>query len=197
LLALLVLAGAVLAAPGARTAVARLFGLPGIAFVDRAGLPTARPAPAGLALGLGRRILLPSPSHVGLPDEVYLDNTRLGGQVTVVYRARQGLPAAGSTGVGLLLTEYVAAPQQESAFMGKSIQPGTTVQEVTVNGALGFWISGHPHYVWTFDPATNAPVQQTLRLANNTLLWQQDGLSLRVECALPEEQALRIAASIR
>jgi hypothetical protein len=38
---------------------------------------------------------------------------------------------------------------------------------------------------------------ETVRLADDVLLWQRAGLVLRLESALPKAAALRIAASVR
>jgi len=38
---------------------------------------------------------------------------------------------------------------------------------------------------------------ETLRLAGNTLIWEQDGVTFRLEAQVSREDALRIAASFR
>ena len=39
--------------------------------------------------------------------------------------------------------------------------------------------------------------QDTLRLAGNTLVWEQDGVTMRLEAQVTKEQALRIAGTFR
>src|SRR5258706_473451 len=83
------------------------------------------------------------PAALGGPDEVYFSGRFADGKVTLLYRARAGLPEAPTTGVGLLLTEFRATTNQE--FLQKMLGPGTTIESVTVNGEQGFWVAGAPH----------------------------------------------------
>ena len=49
-----------------------------------------------------------------------------------------------------------------------------------------------------FVPAgAGNPQAETLRLAGNTLLWEQDGVTFRLEAQVSRDDALRIAASFR
>jgi hypothetical protein len=204
LLALALLAGAVLAlSPGTRTAMAQWLRLHGIVLFYA---PSVRvPAPTGTHLGLGRRLTLAAaqahvPYHIlkpgirslGAPDEVYVRRLVAGDQVALVYRARRGLPRAKATGVGLLLAEVPGS----SPVAGKFVEPGTRVYVVTVNGLQGYWITGKPHLFGYIDDK-GVFRMETARLAGNVLLWERDGLVLRLESALPEAAALRIAASVR
>ncbi len=165
------------------------------------------PTPVGEKLRLGERldlaearrrvafaILLPTLPELGVPDEIYLATPPRGSQVALVYRARPGVLRASATGVALLLTELQG--DLEPNFLGKGIGPGTRLQEVTVNGRPGYWLEGAPHVFFYRDPAGEV-VQETLRLAGNTLLWEENGLTLRLEGDLTRDEALRIAGSLR
>lgn len=211
--------------PSARTAVAERLGLRGvkITYVPTApaptpASPTGAPVPVEVHLGLGEpltlaeaparvpyRVLLPSLPDLGPPDQVFVTQVVPGGQVALVYRPRPGIPdttEAGvrprpglpGTGVGILLTQFRGdfAPE----FLGKGIGPGTRLEQVTVNGAPGYWIEGQPHALFYRD-ANGEIHDDRVRLAGNTLLWEQDGLTLRLESALTREEALRIAESVR
>jgi hypothetical protein len=70
------------------------------------------------------------------------------------------------------------------------------VDEVVVNGGSGFWLEGRPHFFFYRD-ATGAVRQETLRLAGNTLLWQQGEITFRLEAEQSRDAALRIASSLR
>jgi hypothetical protein len=94
--------------------------------------------------------------------------------------------------VGLLLTEFPGS----SPVADKFVEPGTRVDVVTVNGMQGYWITGKPHLFGYVDDK-GVSRMETVRLAGNVLLWERDGLVLRLELALPEAATLRIAASVR
>ncbi|HWC41363.1 MAG TPA: DUF4367 domain-containing protein, partial [Actinomycetota bacterium] len=68
--------------------------------------------------------------------------------------------------------------------------------EVTVGGQPGYWFSGEPHFFTYQDARGNLREEQT-RLAGNTLIWQRGDLTLRLEGELSQEEALRIAESMR
>jgi hypothetical protein len=81
-------------------------------------------------------------------------------------------------------------------FVRKFAEPATRIRSARVNGGAGLWLAGHPHVVVLLD-SRGRPQQETLRLAGNTLLWNQRGLALRLEGARNLRAALRIAASVR
>jgi hypothetical protein len=116
-----------------------------------------------------------------------------GGRVDLVYRARSGLPASPFTDAGLLITEFRGQPTPE--FLKKVAVMGV-VKEVTVGGQPGYWFSGEPHFFTYQDARGNLREEQT-RLAGNTLIWQRGDLTLRLEGELSQEEALRIAESMR
>jgi RNA polymerase sigma factor (sigma-70 family) len=166
-------------------------------------------APVGRGLGLGEPVdleaararvgfapLLPALPRLGPPDEVYADanDDAAGARLTLLYRPTQSLPAVGSTGVGLLVTELRSAADR-NVPLAKQLGPNTRLQEVQVNGGRGYWIEGQAHVVLLRD--RNGVVREdTIRLAGNTLLWEQGELTLRVELAGTKEEALRIATSM-
>lgn len=202
-LALLAVAvGAVFAVPSARTAILEFLGLKGVTIERVVTLPQV-PEAADLALGLPttlegvrERGAFPVlvPERLGDPDAVYVAADAAGGRVSLVYLPDEQLPQAGETGVGLLLTEFRGT--LEPALIGKLVAGRTSAEEVTVDGEPGLWIEGEAHEVFYRAPDGEV-VADTLRLAGNTLLWEHDGLLLRIEAQVPKEEALRIAASLR
>jgi hypothetical protein len=66
---------------------------------------------------------------------------------------------------------------------------------VSVSGAPGYWIEGGEHFFFYRD-ADGEVVDDTLRLVGTALVWEQDGLTLRVEGAPNLAAALRIAESL-
>ncbi len=166
----------------------------------------ATPATPGAALALGdpvtlaqaqtqltHPLLVPSLPELGEPDAVYLQQNVPGGEVSLLYGVRDGLPKTAQPGVGLLVSEFRG--EIEPAFFGKVLPAGTRLEPVVVNGGRGWWIEGAPHLIFYRDASGQVHDEQ-LRLAGNTLLWEQDGLTLRLESALTKDAALRIAASV-
>jgi hypothetical protein len=198
--AALVLFGALVTfSPAVRTAVADWLGIPGVRIRVRQGAP---PPSLATELELGRRTALsqaraevefdiarPRGAGIGAPDAVYLG--RLPATVvTLMWRADDRLPRAHETGVGVLLTQFEASLRQD--LIAKTAFEGATVEPVAVDGARGYWIAGPPHVVLYLMP-NGEVIEDSARLAANTLLWQRDAITLRLESALTKNQALRIA----
>lgn len=170
-------------------------------------LPTPSPQPSGplgkrLGLGdpttlaaaqskVGSKVLVPV--QLGKPDEVYFQNDAPAGEVNLVYKSRPGIRESRYTGVAVLITEV--SGRVDTNFFGKMLGPGTTIEDVTVNGHQGWWISGQPHEVFFVDANGNFR-SETLRLGTNTLLIDYGGLVVRIEGDLTKAQALEIAASL-
>lgn len=131
--------------------------------------------------------------ELGAPDAVYV--LRQGAGVAfLIYGERSGIPAAPTTGVSALIVQ--AQGGVETQLISKGIPPGTTVEELEVNGGRGVWIEGEPHEVYYRAPNGDI-LTDTVRLAGNVLLWEQDGLLMRIEAQISRQEALRIAASMR
>ncbi len=173
-------------------------------------LPSPSPLPAGplgRRLGLGDRVTLATaqakvnwviviPSSLGDPDEVYLQGPQTGppeGEVTLVYGSRPGIPVSAETSVSVLITE--ARGSVDQVFFGKGLGQGTTIEDVTVKGHAGWWISGQPHSFY-FVGTDGQGRMETLRLATNTLILDADGTIVRIEGDLTRQQALDLAASL-
>ena len=199
---LIVLVGSTALLSPVRDTLARFFHVQGVVIERQSIVPS--PTPGG-ALQLGSPATLDGarthvnfpvalPATLGAPAAVYLSSVPPGGEVTLVYAPAPGLPEAHTSGVGLLLTEFrgALAPQ----FFGKILGPGTVLQEVDVAGTRGYWITGSPH-AFFYQQAGGNPTDEPLRLADNTLLWEKGGVTLRVESGLTLNAALRVANSIR
>ena len=170
-------------------------------------LPTPSPQPSGplgKRLGLGDPTSLVDaqkkvtwkivvPASLGQPDEVYFLDGPPQGEVTLVYKSRPGLKPSGQTGVAVLITEVNG--KVEANFFGKMLGPDSTLEEVTVNGHKGYWISGKPHGFFFTDANGNFR-DETFRLATNTLIFDDNGTIIRIEGDLTKAQALGIATSL-
>ena len=200
LAALLILAGtAVAAVPSWRHSVLDWLGLRSVK-IER--VPRLPATPPGAQLALGTRTTLAGAARqasftplvpAGLaPDWVYFSEDPPGGQVALLYKPRAGLPAIAPSGAGMLITEFRG--RQLSAFIQKSLGPGTTAERASVGGERGIWIAGEPHILMYRD--RNGSVQSyTPRLATNTLLWRHGELLLRLEAHISKAAALRIAGT--
>lgn len=133
------------------------------------------------------------PASLGKPDEVYFQSGPPEGEVSLVYKSRPGLNQSGQTGVAVLITEVNG--KVEANFFGKMLGPDSTLEEVTVNGHKGYWIFGKPHAFFFTDAAGNFR-DETLRLATNTLIFDDNGTIVRIEGDLTKAQALEIATSL-
>jgi hypothetical protein len=199
----------VLAVPDARAAATEFLRLRGIVIFQAPAIATPSATPVPRASFAGRLTTLdearrgadftvraPTDPLLGAPDEVYRGKSPSGTHdvVTLVYTSRPGIPVSPEAGVSALIVEFRG--RIDEALFGKVTAAGTRIEEVTVNGGRGFWIEGEPHLFFYRDEAGNV-WNETLRLAGNTLLWEQDGVTLRLEAALGRDSALRIAAGFR
>ncbi|HEV2415256.1 MAG TPA: hypothetical protein VGX27_10635 [Candidatus Dormibacteraeota bacterium] len=158
-------------------------------------LQTPSPRP-GQSLGLGTPMTkaelltrvpwrISIPSALGEPDQVYLALPPIGpsgGEVTFYYKSGP-----------VLVTEARGSVNEQ--FFLKTIGPGTTIENVAVNGHGGWWISGAPH-TFVFTDANGNPYFDTLRLATNTLIFDDNGTVVRIEANISKQQALRIAGAM-
>lgn len=162
--------------------------------VDRLGLGERLATLADAQARVAYRVLTPGLPELAAPDQVYLGTPPAGGQVSLVYQSRPGLLTSAETGVALLVTQFRGS--LEPAFIGKGLPQGTRLEQLTLAGRPAFWIEGRPHFFFYRDQL-GRQTDERFRLAANVLLWEQDGLTLRLEGALSREQVLRIAASVR
>jgi hypothetical protein len=141
---------------------------------------------------------VPTDQRLGAPDEVYrglADATGLHQRITLVYAQRPGIPLSHEPGVSVLVVEFRGRPD-ETLIGGKGAGPDTKIESLSVNGGRGIWLEGAPHLFFYRDES-GMIWTETLRLAGNTLIWEQDGVTLRLEAQVSRDEALQIAASFR
>ena len=196
--ALFVLAatGALVASPATREAVADWLGIGGV----RITFDDVPNATVGDDLILGGTVSLEeahdlvdfrlqAPRELGEPDAVYLNRYVAGGEVSFVYAPDRGLPEAATTGVGALFSQFRG--EHDAGFLKKVGRDETVVRPVVVDGVSGFWISGAPHLL-----VTELGDRRPAREAGNTLLWEMDGVSYRLEATIRLSRAVEIAESL-
>ena len=142
---------------------------------------------------LGFAPLAPTLAELGAPDHAYVADHPAGGSLALVWGDRRGLPADPESGIGIVLTEFRADIGPE--IFEKMLNSGVRVQSTTVNGAAGYWIEGGEHFFFYRD-ANGVVVDDTLRLVGSALVWEQAGLTLRIEGAPSLGDAQRIAESL-
>ena len=113
--------------------------------------------------------------------------------VTLVYTARPGIRTTGLTGVAVLVTE--ARGRINEQYFQKTLGGDVNIESVSVGGHSGFWISGQPH-TFAFSDAEGNPYFDTLRLATDTLIFDNGGTLVRIEGQMSKEQAIQIARSM-
>ena len=171
-----------LAIPQARSAILRVFGIGAvqIEYVDR--LPEVEPT-APLDLGpeaaAGDLPFRPLESPLlGEPDHTYAT----GNVVTQLY---------GSPDDMRLLVTQIGYRAFGPDVIKKVLGATTNTQVVSIAGLSepAIWIEGEPHLLVLPD----APA----RLAENTLVWAQRGLTMRLEGAESIDEAVEIVQSFR
>jgi len=136
---------------------------------------------------------VPGLPGLGDPDLVYLADPPTGGAVTFLYREREDFPADPSTNVGLIVTQFRADIGPE--VFEKMINSGVRVTATRVGDVDAWWIAGGEHFFFYRDPQGNV-VDTTLRLAGDTLIWEEAGVTHRVEGAPSLTAAIRVAESL-
>lgn len=204
--AVLVIGAAVLAIPTSRETVAGWLGLRSVQIVTVTATPELPSTPVKLDVGspmpleeaqrmVEFELLVPDLDWLGEPDETYYQDWPPGGQVALVYRSRPDtLPESNLAGAGLLITQFEANLNAAGGY-GKGIPPGTTIEEVTVNGGHGIWIEGDLHTFFYTDREGN-PGNERIRLAGNVLLWEASDVTYRIESSLPRAEVFQIAESL-
>lgn len=176
----LLAATGLLALPGPRAAIADWLGLDGVEIRTVGPSATTAPPRAPDDLGFGREVRVEDAAvALGRPPLLPQD---LGPPQRAFLVAQYPTFAFGD----LYLTEFVSGPGQP--WVTKKLLPSAArVESVLVNGGPGFWIEG-PHGVgFGSEPE---------RTVGNVLLWEQDGLTLRLEGAGTREEALAVAGTI-
>lgn len=185
----------VVMSPSARRAIADVLGEAGVRIsvivesepIVGAGLELGEPVELDdVARHVDFPVRRPRGGDPGAPDSVYLDDV---GQVTLVWTGAERLPAAGETGIGLLLSQRPAYGMHD--FGEKGIGPDTSLRAVTVEGNPALWIEGAPH-VFTVVDSDDRLVEESARLAANALLWESSGVNHRLETTGDLASALAI-----
>lgn len=180
------LAGVLAFSPGARSAFLELFRLKGATVELTETLPEAevqlpsfgeRVTREKAEQRVGFRLL-----DLGEPDAIFVRGTRI---ATLVYGS--------SENPRLALSQLRGGVWD--GFVKKAGGGGTTVEQVTVKGEPGLFVSGEDHLVMYLDEQGNISDELTY-LAGTVLLWNRGDLLLRLEGDLTREEALALARRV-
>jgi hypothetical protein len=198
-----ILVAAVLLTPGLADALGHLLSLQGVQIYRVPESPTARPSAPALTFA-GQRVntaaeasriagfAVRTPAALGEPSAIYVETAPV--RVTIVYASVKGIPVSPQAGVSAIVVEFKGT--LETQIMAKAIGPGTTLDAVPLGNGVAYYLAGQPHQFFFRDPAGNLQ-PETLRLAGNTLLWEEGGSTYRLEAEVSREEAVRIASSLR
>ena len=119
------------------------------------------------------------PGALGVPDRVF----RRDALVTLAYGKR----------APTWLVMEVVAPSQ--LLLEKIVMTGAHVRRLTVNGQQAVWVEGPQELIYV--PQGNEPQVEEPRLSGNSLIWEQDGVAVRIETTRGLAEALKVAESMR
>jgi hypothetical protein len=132
-----------------------------------------------------------TPAALGDPSAIYVETAPV--RVTIVYASVSGIAPSPQAGVSAIVVEFKGT--LETQFMAKAIGPGTTLDAVPLGTGVAYYLAGQPHQFFFRDPAGNVQ-PETLRLAGNTLLWEEGGVTYRLEAQVGLDEAVRIASTL-
>jgi hypothetical protein len=183
---LAVLAGVLALSPGARSAFLEIFRLKGATVERVEQLPEVEVQ----TIDFGERVSLEEAElrvgfelvDLGEPDAVFVRGTRM---ASLVY---------GPVEKPRLVLSQLRGSVWDG-FVKKVGASGTTVEEVTVGGERGLFITGDEHFVMFLDEDFNITDEPTY-LAGTVLLWNHGDLLLRLEGDLTRAEALELARDV-
>jgi hypothetical protein len=179
------------------TAVAARLALGSITIdvVPELSSPTAARSPRhvlGTAVSLdearaevGFSVVVPVSSELGPPDGVFVGSAAGSPSVSLTWAANVALARLDGTQWGVVLMEF---PEGDPGSVVKQVVPATGISTVHVGSARAYWIEGQHQLL--------LPNGDVLRLDGSVLVWERDGITLRLESHLPRAAAIRLAEKV-
>jgi hypothetical protein len=172
--------------PGARSALADLFGVESVPELGRVAPDVAPPF-------LGRQVAMDAaeatvPFHVrtigslGAPDAVYVRDDIVGGMVMVAYE-----------GGRLRLSQWRSTDVDVRATV---VRVRGTADDVTIGYLRGLWIAGSARGTFTVVGADRTIHHEAFDVDEGVLLWQEEGAAFLLQGAGTRTRALALAAEI-
>ncbi|MEO6713818.1 MAG: hypothetical protein ABIM89_10365 [Mycobacteriales bacterium] len=135
------------------------------------------------------------PPALGPPDRVLFEKDVANGMVTMVWQATPSLPAAAGD-IGAVLTQFAPEFGDDFPYWLKSVQSEGRLDSVRVGGRDATWVEGGHRLDFRIPDAAGWTQVASSRIAANTLVWVQNGVTVRLETALTREAAIRLAESL-
>lgn len=159
-----------------------------IGVAARLGTPATLADAAAL---LGEDLLLPDLPGIGVPDEVLVRRTATPPVVFLLWTPRPGLPEAGDTGIGLLITQVEG---RTGCTFKKMVEDSPAAVETFADGWRGLWVEGR--HVLRYCTVEQDYREQPGRLGANALIWSEGAVTYRVEADLSQAEAEALAATM-
>jgi hypothetical protein len=186
--------------PAPREALADWLGIGAVRVVRTDQIPDG----TGSVLRLGHEVSLDEarsrapftilgPSSLGTPSAIYAGEPSYD-SITLLWGPGDRMPEVAATEVGALLTEMPGSTDR--AAIEKHLGPNTTLETATVGDEVAYWIAGGQHELQYLDRGGRVR-PDTTRLAANTLLWEADGVTYRLESGLDLDAAVDLASQLR
>ncbi len=191
-LAVVVALGAAIAVPQSRGALADFFHLSHVR-LDTG--PTAGPTPMVLAAGNFARpstadearqavdfpMKFPTRDGASLqPDAVYMQGENSNMPVAIFVYEQEGYDLH----------------QTRQGFFGKGVDPAI-VHQISFAGHSALWIDEGGHIAQFLDAQGRTVVESRRTVERATLLWEENGITFRLETLLSQADAIAVAESLR
>lgn len=198
------IAAAILVLAAAAVAAKLVIDLGAVSVQVIPGRPTALPsAPAtdadfGTPVSMDRAARIAGfaplvPDGLGAPDRVWVDRGAVSytgetaSRIVLAWRPGPGLPPIAGSTWGAVLMQFEGSTDSAVKLV---FEEGNRLGEAYVNGTPAYWVTGEHE----LDLLTPSGVQ-AVRVTGQVLLWNDQGLALRLETDLDKAQAIRIAES--
>ena len=184
---------AVLAVPPARTAVLDWLGIGGAQIIRVDDLPSVSATP-GLEI-LGDRVTLDeAQERAGFPFADPPEGERAPDQILLASGMRVTYVWGAEDRARLLLTQF-PGDATEPGLVKKLVSSATRIDMLDIDGHRALWLEGGPHAVLFLTPDGNI-ADDLGWLAGNTLLVENDGVTVRIEAEVDRADAIELARSL-
>lgn len=79
----------------------------------------------------------------------------------------------------------------------KTVLAEARIEQARIGGSAGYWLGQRDHVVGFPTIHTGAEADESLRAAANTLLWERDAVTLRLEAEISKPRAVALARTLR
>lgn len=192
-IAIVALIGISIAVPTSRDALADFFHLSHVR-IDKG--PSVGPTPpvlspesfaepstvAEVRLGVDFPLRLPTRDGVVLqPDAVYVQRYDSPADVYAV----------------IFVYDDVDLYETAAGFFGKNLPDQSLLREIEFDGRNAYWIDEGGHIAESYDDQGRLVVESRRTVDRATLLWEDGGVTYRLETSLSQDDAIEVARSLR